>query len=267
MARLLPGLVELVSAPAALVVDSITFVVSALFLRGIRAPEPAPSKAEERGPVWREIGDGVRFATRHAVLRPLLGSAALAAFSWRTVGVVYMLFVYRELGFQPGTLGMIFAVGAVSSLAGALVVERVSLSLGLGPTMIVGLVLFSLSILLLPLATGAGLVAALLLVAQQLGDGFEVLYSVSQTSLRQQITPDRVFGRVNASQRFASAVAMLGGVFVGGLIGETVGLRAALLVGGVVPLIGALWLLLSPVRSEGPSARAAGAAAQKKPQK
>ena len=167
-------------------------------------------------------------------------------------GVAYLLFVYEELGFSPGTLGMLFAIGAASSLLGAVTAERFSERFGLGPTMIGGVALLSLTLLVLPFAPGATLVGALCIAIQQGGDGFYVLYDVGQTSLRQRMTPDALFGRVNASERFVRAVAMLTGVVLGGVLGEVIGLRATLWIAGAVPLLGALWLVRSPVRKERP---------------
>jgi MFS family permease len=241
-------LVQLVSAPAVLVLDAVSFVASALLLRGIQAPEPTRRASNEGVSLMHEVREGVVFTFRHPLLLPILGSSALGALSFRMAGVVYLLFVYAELGFPAGTLGMIFAIGAGSSFVGALVAMRAADRFGLGPAMIGGLALLGASILLLPLAPSAGWQAALLLIAHQLGDGFDVIYEVSQTSVRQAVTPSRVLGRVNASQRFADALAMLIGVALGGILGETLGLRATLAAAGAVPLIGALWLLSSPIR-------------------
>ena len=106
-------LVQLLTAPLALLVDAASFVASALFLGRIRRvedpPEPAPRD------VVAEIAEGVRALRRSRLLLPLAAGAVLAAFSFQVVGVVYLLYVSRELGFAPGPLGLIFAVGAASS--------------------------------------------------------------------------------------------------------------------------------------------------------
>src|SRR5262249_41628713 len=155
-----------------------------------------------------------------------------------------------ELGFAPGVLGMIFAVGGVSSLLGALLARRVTTRLGAGPTMILGLCLTGLGILFVPLAPGATAVGALLLIMQQLvEDGAPTVYDITEVSLRQALAPNRLQGRVNASVRMASLAAMLLGSVTAGVLGETIGLRATLVVAAINPLIGALWLATSPVRT------------------
>jgi MFS family permease len=240
-------LVQLLGAPFALVVDAVSFVVSALLLARIRGVEPAAVGATGEG-VWRELRAGVAAVLEHPLLRPL-GIAALAqSFAFGLVGTVYLLYVTEELGFQPGALGLIFAVGGVSSIAGALVAVRAADALGTGRAIIGGLALLPLATLLLPLAPGATLVGAALLVGHQLGDGFDVVARVNEVSLRQRVTPDALLGRVNGSLHFATHAALLAGTLAGGWIGETAGLRATLVLAAGVALLGVVPVVYSPVR-------------------
>ena len=117
--------------------------------------------------------------------------------------------------------------------------------------MIGGMLGFGLSILLLPLASSAGLVALGFLIVHQLGDGFEVVFGVNNVSLRQSLTPNQLIGRVTGCAEFANSGAMLAGLAVGGVLGETLGLRTTLVVAGCAPILAALVIALSPLRSEG----------------
>ena len=144
---------------------------------------------------------------------------------------------------------MTFAVGGVTSLAGALLARQTAQRLGLGPTMILGLIFTGLGSLLSPLAHGATTVALLLLVGNQLvTDPGYAVYEINAISLRQAITPDRLLGRVNGSIRFGGLGAMLLGALVGGVMGQTVGLRPTLVVGACGQALASLWLFFSPVR-------------------
>jgi len=238
-------LVQWLTAPVALLVDSVSFLVSAVVLSRIRRPEPAPAPSA-RAPVLAEIREGAGFVWTSATLRPLVVAAVVAAFSFQVFGVVYLLFASQELGFQPGTLGSIFAIGAGSSLVGALFARRAMLRLGLGSALWGGLALVAISMGLLPFAPGAA-AGLLFLALHQLGDGFEVVYSVNAVSLRQAVTPRRFLGRVNGSFEFATLGAMLLGTGVGGVLGETLGLRATLGVGAVGMGVAALCIVFSPV--------------------
>jgi MFS family permease len=214
-------------------------------LSRIRRPEPAPAPSA-RAPVLEEIREGAGFVWTSATLRPLVVATVVAAFSFQVFGVVYLLFASQELGFQPGTLGSIFAIGAGSSLVGALFARRAMLRLGLGNALWGGLALVAVTMGLLPFAPGAA-AGLLFLALHQLGDGFEVVYSVNAVSLRQAVTPRHFLGRVNGSFEFATLGAMLLGTGVGGVLGETLGLRATLGVGAVGMGVAALCIVFSPV--------------------
>ncbi len=237
-------LVQLLSAPLALVVDAVTYLASAVFLLRIRAPEAAPEMRARGGSRRAEIGAGLREIARTPALAAIAASGMLIAISNQVIGAVYMLFVYRELGFSAGTLGMLFALGSLASLTSAFAAERVP-ARGTGlPAMLAGLLLAAIGALALSLAPGATLLGVAAIVVQQVvGDFGHVLWQVHQSSLRQQITPAAVLGRVGGGIRFLSSLATLAGTAAGGWLGETVGLRATLATGGVILLVAAAVVL------------------------
>ncbi len=164
-------LVQLITGPLTILVDAISFLVSALFIRSIKTPEPVPTPSGERQRVLREIVDGLRVVTHSPLLRATAISSITLDFSMRVFGTVILLYMVNDLGFEPGVLGMIFAVGGVSSLVGSVLAGRTGRSLGLGRAMVAGLVLFGLSQLLIPIAQGPMAVVAIFLIVQQFGDG------------------------------------------------------------------------------------------------
>ena len=261
-------LVQIVTGPVTILIDAVSFLFSAAFVLGIRAPEPPAAPSYARQSARTEFIEGLRFLLRQPVLRALAAAAITLEMSWRVFGAVFLVFATRELGFHPGVLGTIFAVGGASSLLGALLARRSASSFGLGPAMWGGIILMGVSMLFIPLARGATVLAAGLLVAQQLvGDGGVTVFEVNQITLRQAITPERMLGRVNAAIRLTTLAAMLTGSLIGGVLGETIGLRPTLLVGAALTFAAGLWILLSPARNlrespaveERPSAAAAEA--------
>src|SRR5262249_50030027 len=135
-----------------------------------------------------------------------------------------------------------------SSLLGALLAGGAARRLGVGPAVVVGLLLVAVSRLFVPLASGATLLAASLLIARQLlGDGAETIYEINATSLRQQVTRARLLGRVNGSLQFVGLAATLLGTLAGGLVGEALGLRATLFLSVAATLLAALLAFASPV--------------------
>jgi hypothetical protein len=151
----------------------------------------------------------------------------------------------------------VFAAGSLSSLAGAALAGRAGRWLGAGPGMAAGLAVLGLGMLLVPLVRGPGALGFALLVAQQLGDGGEVVYSVHESSWRQAAPPAGLRGRVSAGVGFLAQGAMLAGAGAGAALGEALGPRVTLLAGALGVLAAALLVALSPAGR----ARAIGSAA------
>lgn len=243
-------LIELFTAPIAIAVDAVTFVVSALFLGTIRKKEPPPAPVADREPVLREIRDGMRIVLRSPVLRALALSHGGTHILWGIFGTSYLLFALNDLQLGPAAIGIIAGVGGIGSLAGAALAPRMVRRLGIGRTILLGMVGFLIGNTLIPLApAGAILVGAAFLITQQLfGDAFATVYEITEVSLVQASVGDRVLGRVNATISTFTTLLTLAGAVGGGIIAEVWGLRAAFAVG----LLGAVFAILvvwfSPVR-------------------
>jgi predicted MFS family arabinose efflux permease len=161
---------------------------------------------------------------------------------------LYGLWVLRELGFSPVTLGVLVGVGGIGSFFGALLVGKASRRLGLGQAMIWGRTLSGLLGLLVPLAGGPmPLAFTLLFLHQVLGDGFWVVYDINAMSLRQAITPDRILGRVNATIHLLSEGLRPIGALVAGFLALVVGVQAAFFVGAGGQFLAVVWLIFSPI--------------------
>lgn len=243
-------LVQVITAPLALLVDAGSFLASALCLRFIRTDEPAPPAGNQEQRIWHEIGEGLRLLAREPVLRAFAGCSGTLNGFGAIFDALFNLYALRHLAMSPALLGTIYALGSVAWLFGAMLVNRVTLRLGQGPTMLQGALLIGVANLLVPLA-GVLLGAALpLLVCRSLLLGIaNPLYNVTSTSMQQTLTPPRLLGRVNASRVFIGVGTSPLGALVGGMLAETLGVGNALLIGALGGLLAVLWLLLSPVRS------------------
>jgi MFS family permease len=243
-------LVQAFTAPFAILIDAASFVVSAVTLGLIQTRE-AEVEPEEHPDMRREIVEGLKAVLHHPLLRASGGAILATGLHGGVYGALVVLFMSQGLGFNPGLLGMTWAVGGISSLLGASLAPRVTRRLGRGTVMIGGLCVAGITGLLIPLASGANLVSVLLLIAAQLGDGFYVAYEINQVSLRQSIAGERMLGRVNATMRFVELGAILLGSLAGGLLGEAIGVRPALVIGACGTLLAALIVALSPLRRVG----------------
>jgi MFS family permease len=241
-------LVQALTAPFAILIDAASFAVSAITLGLIRSREAAVI-TEEHPDMYREIGNGLQAVWQHALLRAITAAVFVENLAGGMFGALVVLYMSRGLGFNPGILGMIWAVGGVSSFAGAAFAPRLTRRIGPGRLMIAGLAVFGIAAMFIPLASGATLLSAIFLIIAQTGDGFFTVYEINRVSLVQRLAPERLLGRVNATIRFLGLGAALLGALIGGLLGETLGVRATLVMGACGTLLAALALAASPLRS------------------
>ena len=244
-------LIQLLTAPVAMLVDAFTFIASAGLVARIREPELSreQGQAESRPSIASEVVEGLRAVWQEPILRGMVLSGLAQNLASGLIGTVFLLYVNQEVGFNPGILGMIFAVGGVSSFIGAMIAGRLP-RFGIGVVMVASLLLAALGDAFIPLATAANAVGVLFLVGQQIvGDSALTVYDINQVSLRQAIAPAHVLGRVIASVRVTEFGAVLLGTVVAGYIGETVGLRETLWLGVALSVLAAVALALSPVRA------------------
>jgi len=243
-------LIQVLTAPVAILLDSLTFLVSVLSLAVIRKPEPAPEPVQTRSRWVSEIREGLHTVWSNPVLRSLAASAGTRSFFGNFFGVLYGLFAIRELGLGAALLGITIAMGGAGDLLGSLLSSRIVRTFGLGRTLVGSLLLGSLATLMVPLASGSIVRAtAFLVVAQLFGDAFHTIYNINERSLRQAIIPDRLLGRATAS--FQLVVEGVGpmGALAGGLLGSLVGVRQTLLIAAAGIFLSVLWIAFSQVRS------------------
>jgi len=239
-------IVQVASAPIAVLVDAGTFAFSALSLSGVQAPEPVPAPRTQRIGLLREAAEGARVVARDPTLRAIGASLVARDFAYGSIGAVILLFVARDLDFPPAAMGAIFAVGGVASFGGALLTRRLTGALGTRRAMVLGMAMTAVTATALPLTRGPMLVAAALLIAQQLGDGFATVYEITQESVRQSLVPDRLLGRVDAAIRVAGLAATVIGAVAAGALGGPAGLRVPLALGAAAQALGAVALLTVP---------------------
>ena len=243
-------LVQLITAPMAMLFDAVSFVCSAVSVWLIRKPEPPPERRLEPH-IGREISEGLRASWRDRLLRALVLRAATGAFFGGFAGGLYVLFAVRELGLSAALLGLVIAVGGASSLFGAFMAERLVRRFGFGRTFIGSALLSGVALLFVPLAHGGVAVCSAFLIAAQLGDMGWTIYNINDTSLRQAVTPNHLLGRVNAAIHLVFQGALPLGALAGGAVAQAIGIRHTLLAGALGYLLSTLWLVFSPVRRLG----------------
>ncbi|MGH3071461.1 MAG: MFS transporter [Gaiellaceae bacterium] len=243
-------LVELITAPYAVLADAFSFLASGSLLLRIRKPEERPTAPTEPGakPSLRaELKEGLRFVLGNPNLRAQAGCTATSNLFFSVTFSIFLVYLVRDLGLSAGVIGVMFSVGSVGSLLAAFTTTRISKRLGIGPTTIVATLLNLPAMLLIALAPVAFPIP--FIVAGSVILGFViVLYNITQVSYRQAICPPRLQGRMNSVMRFIVWGTIPIGTLAGGALGSLIGLRETLVIGAIGSGSSVLWILLSPQR-------------------
>ncbi|MDY0908268.1 MFS transporter [Microbacterium sp. CFBP9034] len=239
-------LVGLITAPLAVLATAGTYVVSAVALLFTRDHEP-PRAIEDRGPILREIWEGLHFVFTEKLLRRIVGTTGTSNFFSTVSGTLLPLFLLRDLGFTPVSLGLIFSLGAVGGLLGAMATPHIVRWIGEARAIPVSALGFSIIGLVVPLAAAVPAIAFPLLVAQAFVMSFTVLlYNITQVTFRQRITPMRLLGRMNASVRFVVWGVMPIAALLAGLLGTWLGVLPTMWIGAIGQLLSAAFVVFGP---------------------
>ena len=247
-----PGLagiaIDFLRAPAALAFDAVSFVGSALFIFRIRKHERAPARDAQSPRMREELREGLRYVFRHPFLKNIAACTALFNF-WGNMGfAVLLVFARRELHLSPLAIGLAFTLSNVGPLLAAFNANRISSRFGVGRTIIAASIIGAPTFLVIPFAPEGNAALALLIPAFIVGGLSNVIYNVTQVSLRQAITPARLQGRMNSVMRFIVWGTIPLGSIIGGVLASTIGVQKTLIVSGIGCFMPFLPVLFSPVR-------------------
>jgi MFS family permease len=245
------GIISLLTAPYAIVLDAVSFLGSALLVFGIRKHEANPSGEEkaERRSMASELGEGLRFVLGHRYLRSIAASTATFNFFFNMFGAILLVYLVRRLHWSAGLIGLTGSLASTGALLGALTANKVAGRIGVGRA-IVWAQLATVFGLLIPLAPQDKYRSIPFFVVAEFVIGAAiVIYNVNQLSLRQALCPERLQGRMNAVMRFLVWGTIPLGNLIGGGIATTAGLRTTIWVGVVGAMLAAVPVALSPVRS------------------
>lgn len=244
------ALVQLLTAPVAVLADALSFLVSALLVGRLRVPEPEPDPARGAAepPMLVRAREGLRFVVRHPYLRASLGCCTTVNFFTFVGYSLTVLFAGRELGLSAGGIGLAFGVGATGGLLGAVLAPAVARRIGVGRTIVAGAVLFPAPVALLAVAGGPLWARAGALAAAEFLSGLGVMmFDINLNSVQTAVIPDGLRSRVSGAFATVNYGIRPLGALVGGLLGSTLGVRAGLLTAAVGGTLSVLWLLPSPI--------------------
>ncbi len=244
-------LIQIFTAPYAVLVDALSFLGSGLFVLSIRnrvEPHVAVAAAGDRSNLWTEAKEGLRFVLGNPYLRAQAGCTATSNFFFYVAFSIILVYYVRVLDLSPGAIGIVFSIGSIGSLVAALTTGRLTGRFGVGPMTLAAAFLQGPALLLIALAPVATPIPVLVLSGLLAGFVI-VIYNINQVSFRQAICPERLQGRMNSVIRFIVWGTIPLGNLAGGALATWIGLRETIVIGAVGAGSAFLWILFSPMRS------------------
>jgi MFS family permease len=218
--------------------------VSAASLLAIRAREPAIVVPPEAPRLLAQIVEGLSFVRHNRILRSMAIASAASNFSFAAAAAVSFIFLSRTLELSATAIGLIIAAGSVTVVLGAAFTPKLSRLVGSARIIWLSLAVTGPIALVGPLAQPGWLVV-LVIVSIASGEFGQIIYAITNVSLRQRLCPDRMLGRVNATMRFLIMGLFPLGALLGGILGEVIGLRGTLWVAGGIIVLAPLPLILA----------------------
>lgn len=244
-------LVQLVTAPKAILVDVGSFLASAWALGGVGTVEAKPARQSSGSAlddIWREIREGLDELMRTPLLRSLAISMGVIVVGGSVQQTVQILFYTRDLHLSAFEIGSLGACTGIGSLIGAPLSGRLSARFPIGMVMIVASLTGGVVLVIAAFAGSVRYPFAWLAVVWVLhGIGYAI-FAITQISYRQRITPLHLMGRVTSSRRFLIFCMGIFGTALGAWTGTVLGFQASLVIAGVISLGGAMVMWFSPVR-------------------
>lgn len=244
-------LLQIFTAPIAIIVDACSFLCSVASLAWIRTSETQRQKETTHNNIAQAMKEGLRFLAKSPLLRAITSSYATLSLFNSLLEAIFILYLVREIGIEPALLGVIFALGSTGFIIGALLCNRATKWLGVGPVLLVAPIVIGVSDGLLPLAGMTSHTFAFFLVGfAQFGFGLaRPLFSINQLSLRQAVTPEHLQGRMHASIALLTYGLPTIGALLGGTLGQTIGLQQTLVIAAVGEIVSCTWIYFSPVKA------------------
>lgn len=239
-------LIELLTAPYAILVDAASFLWSAIWVGRITVRSPKPERKADRHLV-REVKEGLRFVLGNRILRSIALCTSVSNLCSSMIAAVIYILMARNLHLSAGWIGVLNALPALGGIVGSLLASRLARRFGQGPTIVASAFLAIAPEFVLPFVQHNWSLG-LMVLASTIGWASVVVYNVTQVSFRQRLCPPELMGRMTATVRFLVWGTMPIGALIGGLLGSTVGVRTTILIAVLIGLLAPITVALSPLR-------------------
>jgi MFS family permease len=244
------ALIAALTAAYAIVADAISYVVSTIFMIAMHHRETPPQHdaANPRPKMWPQVKEGLDFVVKHPWLRSIAACTGTSNFFGTMGQSIMVLFMIRTLRLSNLEIGFVFAVGSAGSIAAGLSTSRINQRIGVGRTIVWSIALSAVFSFAYPLTPTSFPLPLLMLGSAAFGLG-ALAYNITQVSLRQAITPDRLQGRMNAAMRWIVWGTIPLGMLLGGALASWISLRDVLWIAAAGQLLAIAPVALGSIRT------------------
>ena len=246
------ALLTFLKAPVLLVIDSVSFLVSAVSLWFIKDREQ-PKPKTDRKPIVHEIGEGLKFVWNQKLIRAISFTTSTSNMFGTVVGTMFALYLLKPEFLNLGTagFGILMSIGSIGGLLGATATPKLIKLVGEGPLVVLSALASGLVQFFIPLAWYIPHQYSIIpLAAQSFFTSFLALtYNITQVTARQRLCPEHLLGRMNASIRFMVWGSMPIGALIAGILGTVFGVLSTIWIGVILGLFSACFVLFSPLRT------------------
>lgn len=243
-------LIAAVTAPIAMIIDAISFLVSATAITTIPIPPAPPSTAAESFP--RRLANGTSYLVRQPYLRVSLGCSTTMNFAAFVIQALLVLYASRYLHLSAGLIGTALGLGAIGGLAGAITAGRLARGVGTGWTIAAGAALSCAPYAALPLAgllAGRTASAVSLLAAIEFVSSLGIMwFDINNNAVRTIVTHDTMRSRVSGAYSTINYGIRPLGAITGGILANHIGLPTTLVGAATLGTTAALWLIPTATR-------------------
>jgi MFS family permease len=248
------ALVGAVGAPRAVVLDAVSFLVSAAFLARIRTrhadvPAETPAARREGGTGWSRLMAGVAVLRRDPALGRLTTFTAAFNLASNAVIVVLLVFLVRDAGLSPEALGLVYGLSAIGAIAGGALSARISRRLGIGRAIAVEIVVVTVGEIALAATPASAAAGPWVVVVTGVMFFAFTAFQAQAVTVRQTRTPQHVLGRMLAAHRLAVFGAIPLGATFGGFLADAIGRRETLVLAAAWITVAAVLPLTAPIRT------------------
>ncbi len=199
----------------------------------------ARERSGEGSGLGAEMVEGVRWLVGHPPMRTLALTIFTFNITWGAAWSVLVLYAGDRLGMNAVGFGLLTTAVAIGGVVGLLSYGRLERRFSLADIMRVGLLIETVTHLVLALTTSPAIALATLVVF----GAHAFVWGTTSTVVRQRAVPDALLGRVTGVYRVAIVGGLVVGTPLGGLLAKTFGITAPFwfAFAGSALLVAVLW--------------------------